>query len=317
MMSSVVLAFSVTLIVLLLLLRTGLKNFALDKPNHRSLHTQVIPRTGGLAVVCGSLAAWISADVPWLWIIPVVVLLAVSLVDDVRSLPVRWRLLAQLLVSTGISVTLLSGFPWWFQILMVLAITWMINLYNFMDGSDGLAGGMALFGFASYAVVAWGGGNLPIATLTASIVAASLAFLLFNFNPAQIFLGDSGSVPLGFLAGAVGLHGWHAGLWAGWFPLLVFSPFIVDASVTLLKRLVSREKVWQAHRSHYYQRLIQLGWNHRKTAIAEYCMMLAAGSSAIYLLNQPSWIVIIVVGIWLIIYLTIMILIDRVWRLKA
>jgi UDP-N-acetylmuramyl pentapeptide phosphotransferase/UDP-N-acetylglucosamine-1-phosphate transferase len=150
-----------------------------------------------------------------------------------------------------------------------------------MDGSDGLAGGMAVIGFGTYGLAAWLGGNLELELLAWSIAAAAAGFLIFNFPPAKIFMGDVGSIPLGFLAGALGVAGWLQGLWPLWFPLIVFAPFIVDASVTLLRRALRRERIWQAHREHYYQRLILSGWSHRKTAIWEYALMLACAALAL------------------------------------
>lgn len=312
-----VMSFVVTLIVLIVLLRTRLSKIALDQPNHRSLHTKLVPRTGGVAMMAGILSAWMLTDNPWLWIIPVVLLLGISLLDDIRGLPVRWRLLAQLTISASMTMVLLPDYPWWLQGLVILAITWMINLYNFMDGSDGLAGGMALFGFAGYAVAAVLANNMQMAVMNAAIVGASLAFLLFNFHPARIFLGDGGSVPLGFLAGAIGLYGWEEGLWPVWFPVLVFSPFIIDASATLLKRLLSGERIWQAHRTHYYQRLIQLGWSHRKMALAEYGLMMAASGTGLMLIGQPLPTLLTVLAFWLLSYLAMLWVIDRQWAIKS
>jgi len=316
-MLAMICAFLVSLVMLLLLLKTGLYGIALDQPNHRSLHKHSIPRTGGIAVMAGVLAAWLLVQTSWLLFIPTSILLTVSVIDDIRGLSVRWRLLSQLIVSAGVSMAVLPEYAWWVHVLVVLGITWMMNLYNFMDGSNGLAGGMALFGFGAYAVAAAVSHDLQMAALSASIAAASFAFLLFNFHPARIFMGDGGSVPLGFLAGAIGLLGWQRELWPAWFPVLVFSPFIVDASVTLFKRLLRREKVWQAHRSHYYQRLIQMGWSHRKTAIAEYFLMMAAGTTAIYVARQPISTALLVFVAWLIIYFTIMRIIDRAWTRKS
>jgi len=312
-----ILAFFVALAALLLLMKTRLSMIALDQPNHRSLHTHVTPRTGGLAIMSGIVSAAIAGELPLLWLLPLVLLLAFSLVDDIRGLPVPWRLTAQLLGSAVFVVSALPQGPWWLLGLMVLTITWMINLYNFMDGADGLAGGMAVAGFTSYAIAAWLASNPQFATMNASIATASLAFLLFNFHPARIFLGDAGSVPLGFLAGAFGLYGWQQGLWPAWFPLLVFSPFIVDASVTLLKRLLRGEKVWQAHRTHYYQRLIQLGWGHRKTALAEYVLMLGVGTAAIFLLNQSLVVVIAVLMAWAVVYALLMRAINQRWARRS
>jgi UDP-N-acetylmuramyl pentapeptide phosphotransferase/UDP-N-acetylglucosamine-1-phosphate transferase len=94
---------------------------------------------------------------------------------------------------------------------------------------------------------------------------AAAVFLKANFHPARIFLGDVGSVPLGFLAGALGALGVYRDLVPVWFPFVVFAPFFVDATVTLLRRMLRGERFWQAHREHYYQRLVQMGWGHRRT----------------------------------------------------
>src|SRR5207253_5665948 len=109
----------------------------------------------------------------------------------------------------------------------------------------------------------------------------SVGFLVFNRPPARIFMGDVGSTFLGFLAGTLAVMGAHRGLFGLFVPALIFSPFIVDATVTLLRRLLRGEKVWQAHREHYYQRMVLSGWSHRKTVIAEYVLMLACGGSAL------------------------------------
>jgi UDP-N-acetylmuramyl pentapeptide phosphotransferase/UDP-N-acetylglucosamine-1-phosphate transferase len=171
--------------------------------------------------------------------------------------------------------------PWIVVPIAVLALMWFTNLYNFMDGSDGLAGGMAVAGFGAYAIAAWQSGDPALATAAAGTAAAALGFLAFNFHPARVFMGDSGSIPLGFLAGAMGLAGWRDGLWPLWFPVLAFGPFVADASATLARRVLRGERFWQAHRTHYYQRLVQLGWGHRRTAFAEYALMLLCAAVAL------------------------------------
>jgi UDP-N-acetylmuramyl pentapeptide phosphotransferase/UDP-N-acetylglucosamine-1-phosphate transferase len=95
-------------------------------------------------------------------------------------------------------------------------------------------------------------------------------------------MGDAGSIPLGFLAAAMGILGWQQGDWAAWFPLLVFSPFIIDASVTLVKRSLRGVKITEAHREHYYQRAIQMGVRHRDVALFEYSLMLFFGGVALW-----------------------------------
>jgi UDP-GlcNAc:undecaprenyl-phosphate/decaprenyl-phosphate GlcNAc-1-phosphate transferase len=310
------LAFGSTLVLLIVLLKTRLANVALDHPNHRSLHTAVIPRTGGLAIMTGVLISWSVIVQEWTWLLLVLVLMIVSVIDDVRGLSIKWRFLTQLLVCIAFMQIGAFTLEWWEQALVALALVWMINLYNFMDGADGLAGGMALFGFGFYSLAAYLAGDMNFALVAGCISVAALAFLLFNFPPARIFMGDAGSIPLGFLAGSMGFHGWQNSLWPIWFPILVFSPFIVDATVTIIKRLFSGEKIWQAHKSHYYQRLIQMCGTHRVTTIREYGLMLAVGLSATFLLKQTSTVALMILALWVLFYGVVMMTIDRRWRLK-
>jgi len=170
-----------------------------------------------------------------------------------------------------------------------LAIVWMTNLFNFMDGMDGFAGGMALAGFTFLGLAGWLAGAQSYAVFCWLVSASTLGFLPFNFPPARIFMGDAGSATLGLLAAALSLWGVNDGIFPIWFPLLVFSPFVVDATLTLLGRSLRREKIWQAHRTHYYQRLVQAGWGHRKTVLTEYLLMLMAGGSALILLLSPDF----------------------------
>lgn len=310
-------AFVISLAALVLFLRTSLVNMVLDQPNHRSLHNQAIPRIGGLAIMAGLVTAWLLIGVAWQWVAALLLLILVSLTDDVRGLSVRWRLVIQLGLSVWFVYVLMPGMSWWQIGMLVFAIVWMINLYNFMDGSDGLAGGMALFGFSSYALAAFLAGDTHIALMSGCVAASTLAFLLFNFHPARIFMGDAGSVPLGFLAGVLGFYGWQMELWPAWFPVVVFSPFIMDATVTLLKRMLRKEQFWRPHRTHYYQRLVQLGWGHGKTAAIEYLLMMAVGMTALLLLKMPLTVVWLVLALWAVIYLILMRLIDKQWQIKV
>jgi UDP-N-acetylmuramyl pentapeptide phosphotransferase/UDP-N-acetylglucosamine-1-phosphate transferase len=222
--------------------------------------------------------------------LPVVLALAlaaVSLVDDLRGMPTAARLLAHAAAAAVIVWHVVSPMHPLEMLLLVIALTWITNLYNFMDGSDGLAGGMAVIGFAAYSLAAYLAGDRLLASLCAAVAAGAAAFLLHNFPPARIFLGDVGSIPLGFLAGALGVLGWRNGLWPLWFPVLVFGPFIGDATLTLIKRLLRRERVWQAHRDHYYQRLVRMGFGHRGTALIGYAVMGACAAMALFGRTQP------------------------------
>jgi UDP-N-acetylmuramyl pentapeptide phosphotransferase/UDP-N-acetylglucosamine-1-phosphate transferase len=281
-------AFLTTAVLLRVLLLPRARRWFLDHPNQRSLHQSPVPRTGGVGVVPGLAVGWLLAGGSALVLTLPLALMLLSLIDDWRGLPAGFRLAGHLAAAVLFVLFSLDGVEWFAIPLLVLGVGWMTNLYNFMDGADGLAGGMALFGFGAYACAAWFGGQGAFALVCASVAASAAGFLLFNFPPARMFLGDAGSIPLGFLAAALGLSGWHSGLWPLWFPPLVFAPFVVDASVTLLRRAVRGEKVWQPHRSHYYQRQVLMGWSHRQLAAVEYALMLSTAAVALCMLYvQP------------------------------
>ena len=305
-------------LILAMLLKTGLAwRLATDIPNDRSLHTRPTPRIGGWGIVPVSVIAMLVAAPPmWLAAAGTAFLAAVSQIDDRRGLPARVRFGAHLLAVAALIALNPAPVPWWALAAVGFLMLWLVNLYNFMDGSDGLAGGMALFGFGGYAVAALSGPTpqIDLGIASAAIAGAAAGFLLFNFHPARIFLGDSGSIPLGFLAGALGYWGWLKGTWPVWFPALVFAPFIADASVTLLRRLARGERFWQAHREHYYQRMVQLGMGHGRTACAWYLLMLAGIMLAVRALGFSSLGQWCAVAGWAIVVTAAGAVVDVYWR---
>ena len=247
------------------------------------------------------------------WIVPALILVAISLLDDWRGLPASLRFSAHLIVSFWMCSELIPHEDWATRSIVAFAMVWITNLFNFMDGADGLAGGMTLWGFGSLGVAAWFAGDAVLAWSNFVVASVSLPFLLFNFHPARIFMGDAGSIPIGFLASTFGLIGWHGGVWSICFPVLVFSPFIVDATVTLVRRIVRGQRFWEAHKGHYYQRLVLLGWSHRRLAIAEYVLMAGVGASAVCAqIWRPSSFN-VVVAVWIVIYLALLWAVDRRW----
>ena len=287
----------------------------LDQPNERSLHAVPTSRTGGIAICVSLIAGWVayatiaSGDsIPEQILIGAAIVAAVSILDDLYGLSQMLRLLVQfaaalILVQGGFvlhgdlmpGLALSSG-------LLTISVTvvmtiWLINLYNFMDGMDGFAGGMAVIGFGALAILGWWQGDSLFAGSALAVSAAAAGFLWFNFPPSRIFMGDSGSTTLGFLAAAFTVWGSRCGVAPVWLSLVVFSPFVVDATVTLIQRALSGEPVWRAHRSHYYQRLVQLGWGHRRTVVVEYVVMLICAATAVFMVDRGEtlqWIILAV-----------------------
>lgn len=269
----------------------------LDIPNHRSLHSIPTPRSGGLAILVGILVGVTiyrpTVDELQVLVIglALAVIVAVSMLDDMYGTSILLRLSAHflgaviLLVGGFISYLSLAGIDSVPDILRWLGalsfLVWMTNMYNFMDGMDGFAGGMAVIGFGALGYLAWMSNSSPLMILSFIVAASATGFLFFNLPPARIFMGDTGSSVLGFVAGAFILWAHYLDVFPVWIGLLVFSPFIVDATLTLIRRLLSGERIWTPHKTHYYQRLVQLGWGHRKTALLEYGAMLVSAIAAI------------------------------------
>lgn len=309
--------------------------YMLDHPNERSLHDRPVPRGGGLAILgavyaCGLAAVYLlnqhmsfSGGI----IAGAGLLVAgVSYIDDRFTLPSGIRFIvhmtaATLLVFAGIALNRLElaglsfSLPHWTGVVFTLLfVVWMLNLYNFMDGMDGFAGGMTIFGFGTFAFLGLLAGDMFFSTLNLIIAAAAMGFLLFNFPPARIFMGDAGSSTLGFLAASMSLWAAHAQLFPLWVAVLVFSPFIVDATVTLIWRLLRGEKIWRAHKTHYYQKLVQAGWGHRRTVLLEYAVMLGCGATALWAVHAPDKMQLVVLAGWALFY---SVFFYRVSRLAA
>lgn len=276
----------------------ALRNKILDEPNARSLHTEPTPRGGGVAIVVALLASaaglYFFGDlsprvtvalfgaVPVAWI---------GWLDDRRSVsPIvrgcvhvvsaAWAVywlggMSRIEVGGHVLTLGVAG-----SVLAVTGIVWATNLYNFMDGIDGIAASEAVtVGAIGSALLAWGGAP-ELATVALATSGASLGFLVWNWSPARIFMGDAGSGVLGFWFGVLAVGSGNAGatpptLWG-----LIAGVFVVDATITLVRRASRRERVHVAHRSHAYQRLVQSGWPHWKVTIGVIVINLALGAVA-------------------------------------
>lgn len=321
----------------------------LDTPNARSLHARATPRTGGVAllgsvlltvvtlvlltrsgVVAGRLAdvgrAFQERDLLSM-LAAATVLGAVSLWNDRREVSPALRLATQCLAAGGViwvgQLTIASFYVpfigvvvlgWSAYLFTLLFMVWMSNLYNFMDGMDGFAGGMTVIGFGFLGGLAVTQGSLGLGSLALTIAAAAGGFLFYNYPPARIFMGDVGAVPLGFLAASLAVKGNRDSVLGLWVPVILFSPFIVDATVVLLRRMMRGAKVWEPHREHYYQRLVLAGWSHRKTVGVEYLLMLGWGAVAVIyeLRGEVGHVVVLALGV--VIYTALALGVRRIER---
>jgi len=267
-----ILAAALTFLLTGVLLRYALRRNLLDIPNDRSSHTVPTPRGGGVAIVASFLGclALLGSGREFV-IFHIVVIMAGSLValigfwDDHGHIPARWRVLAHFVVAGfvmkwfgGLPILPILGVPidfgWVGHLLATVYIVWLLNLYNFMDGIDGIAsieaitvccGGALVYLLAVPRGSEW---LMPILLL-----AAVSGFLLWNFPHAKIFMGDAGSGFLGLMMGVFSIHAAAAASELFWCWVILLGVFVVDATVTLLRRILRGEKFYEAHRSHAYQ----------------------------------------------------------------
>lgn len=253
----------------------------LDHPNERSSHSRPTPRGGGLALSPVIILAWTllsfwGSGVPGAtWVLPgALIMLALSWADDRRGLSARLRLFVHVAVClTGLAALgpeqlVFQGLLAWEldRAVTALAWIWFINLFNFMDGIDGISGVQAVSLGLGLGLVAMLGGQDSFFAPGLTLAAAAAGFLVWNWHPARLFLGDSGSVPLGYLLGWLLILAAIDGFWAAALILPLY--YLADATITITRRMLRGEKVLQAHRQHFYQRAVAAGARHDHVALA-------------------------------------------------
>jgi UDP-N-acetylmuramyl pentapeptide phosphotransferase/UDP-N-acetylglucosamine-1-phosphate transferase len=240
----------------------------IDIPGPRSNHKQPTPRGGGLAVVFSLLIFLLLGDASFWLILGMLLLAAISLIDDwIRLSPVT-RLCVQIMAVfaalTDVDITALTDVmpPWLAHALILIAWVWFINLFNFMDGIDGLASAEMISLAAGMLAVTLMLGTFfnPLSMHALVVLGAGFGFLWWNWHPAKIFLGDVGSIPIGYLLGYMLLMTAQDGYY--YAALILPAYYLADATITLLMRLAKKEKIWEAHSQHFYQRAVRGGRRH-------------------------------------------------------
>ena len=270
-----------------LLRRYALAHSVIDIPNSRSSHSTPTPRGGGVAIVltfllvlpCLAMAGWLAWPLGAALVGAGVLIALVGFLDDHGHIAARWRLMAHFLGAGWVlywlvdrPTLLLFGvhveLGWVGYVFFLLLLVWLLNLYNFMDGIDGLASLEAITLCLSVALLYLIIGQ-PLASVAPLSLAAVVAgFLFWNFPPAKIFMGDAGSGFLGITLGALMLQGAALASEMLWAWLILLGVFMVDATFTLLRRMLHGEKVYEAHRTHAYQYASRRFNSHRKIALA-------------------------------------------------
>jgi Fuc2NAc and GlcNAc transferase len=256
-------------------LKLARKSGMIALPGERQSHSHATPTGGGLGLVfsvvmtTACLELIISLPVFW-WqnMLPGVLLLTVIGWQDDR-VPVSSfvRLVIQLVVSIwliGFASLALSLKDVFVFAVIILSVVWLMNVYNFMDGSNGMAGFQGVFAGLVMAGMFQAGGEQAMALIALAVASACAGFLPLNFPSAKVFMGDVSSVPLGFIFASFAIYGMYTGSLSLAVSILIMSVFLVDATLTLVARAFRGEQWYTAHAHHVYQRLITLGWSHRE-----------------------------------------------------
>ncbi len=279
-----------------LLMKVGLRKGVLDIPNERSSHTSPVPRGGGLAVIIAffvflcvypnvvdgaiDIAVWKSL------LLGGAIIATVGVVDDLNHIPARWRFLTHLLAA-ALSLSLLPALPViplfgfsldlgvFAYIFFAVLLVWFVNLFNFMDGIDGIASIEAITVLGSAGLILFLQGQMAWLTLFSYLAVCVAGFLIWNWSPAKVFMGDACSGFLGFTLGILMIVTSVGGALNLWVWLILFGVFIVDATTTLLRRVFHGERWYEAHRSHAYQILSRRFGSHQKVAIGVLIINLA------------------------------------------
>ena len=286
--------------------RFAVNRLILDYPNQRSLHNVPVPRGGGISIALSVFLVLTILNyytlLPYNIVLAIggggLIVVAIAWLDDVRGIAILWRLFFYLIAATwscfcvmgflgqSVPIMVLQYLLW------ILAITWMINLYNFMDGSDGLAAIQAIFaaGVSSYLLIQ--ADQIDLGYIMLTLAASCSGFIVWNWPPARIFMGDTGSCFIGFIFGLTALITYSNNSLSPAVWLILLALFIVDATLTLLKRIIRQERWYMAHRSHAYQLVVQSGISHKQlvfSVLAVYLLVILPLSLLAFRYNEYRW----------------------------
>ncbi len=313
--------------------RLAIKIGATDKPNHRKVHQTVMARLGGLAIYIGFLVGFVILlpESSELSTIPILIgsfiIIVTGFLDDMIELSAKWKLLGQILAASivvfnGVQVEFIN-LPFdaqlqlgWFSIpLTLLWIIGITNAINLIDGLDGLAAGVSSIVLITISTLAILDGNIFVASFGVILLGSTLGFLVHNFNPAKIFMGDTGALFLGYMISVLALLGFkNVTLFSLVIPIIILAIPISDTLFAIVRRLVHKKPFFSPDKSHLHHCLLRLGLSHRQTVLAIYAMSAFFGLAAVMLTMSTLWISMIIICIILIV---IELLVERVGLISA
>lgn len=331
MISLYVLGF-VAALAMAVILTPVVKNFAIavgavDKPNHRKVHTRIMPRMGGLAIYGAFAAAFViiapiihnyKSNVAWGLLIGGFIIVVTGALDDRFELSPKWKLLGQIIAAAVVVIgsdlrvvhlnvpfgdEMIIQMDWLSIAVTMFWIVGVTNAINLIDGLDGLAAGVSAIATGTILVLAILMGNVTVILLSTILLGSILGFLFFNFHPAKIFMGDTGALFLGFALATLSTLGFkEATLVSFIVPLVILGVPLSDTFFAILRRWVNKMPISVADKSHLHHCLLQLGFSHRKTVLIIYGIASIFGIAAVSLSQTTAvWLTLVIIALILIV----------------
>ncbi|SDN02479.1 UDP-GlcNAc:undecaprenyl-phosphate GlcNAc-1-phosphate transferase [Fictibacillus solisalsi] len=311
-------SFAVVAIAMPFIIKLAIRLGVTDKPNQRKVHDKLMPRWGGVGIFLGVVVGYFVSGLYEMQltgiIVGAVLIVMIGMIDDKFELSARVKLVGQIfaaliVASTGLTIELITipfvgtfhlG-PWAYitTIFWIIAIT---NAINLIDGLDGLAGGVSIIVMITIAIMAGLNGNMMILTLALIIAASTAGFLMYNFSPAKIFMGDAGSLFLGYSISILSLLGLYKSvtLFSFVVPIIILGVPVFDTSFAIIRRMANKTPISAPDKGHLHHRLINLGWSHRKTVLVIYALSIIFSVAAVVFESSTLWgSVVIVIGLLL------------------
>jgi UDP-GlcNAc:undecaprenyl-phosphate/decaprenyl-phosphate GlcNAc-1-phosphate transferase len=308
---SVILAFFASLITVLIItpfvIRFAVFIGAVDKPNKRKVHRSIMPRLGGLAIFIGVMVGYFVSGLHQEKVTAItiagIVILITGFLDDKYELSPKLKLLGQLIaaiivVSSGLTINVLY-FPFigeydlsfWSYPITVFWIIAITNAINLIDGLDGLAAGTSAIAIATIALMAVMNGKMLILTISMIVLGSTIGFLFYNFNPAKIFMGDTGALFLGYCISILSLLGLYKSvtLFSFVVPIIILGVPIFDTTFAIIRRIVNKKPISAPDKGHLHHRLLSIGLSHRNTVLMIYLLNILFSIAAIMFSRTTLW----------------------------
>ena len=311
------LSFMLTIILTPIVIKLAFKIGALDYPNDRKIHNKITPRLGGLSIYfsfCIGAMIMIPGAIHSSFILGSVIIVVIGILDDIYQLSAAYKFLGQLV--SALLVTLMGGiqiefinFPFGNQLefgsfstpLTILWIIVIINAINFIDGLDGLAAGVSSIALFSITVMSSIQGNTYVMIISLILMASTLPFLLFNFHPAKVFMGDTGSMFLGYMIAILSISGFKNITFISLIvPIIILGVPISDVFFSILRRIIKKKPITKPDKSHIHHCFLNLGFTHKQTVLVIYSISMLFGLTGLVLSVSTIWVSLLILSCMLI-----------------